>query len=141
MDVTAYDTQGVLQPAQLGAVAQGIWINGFKYSEERIIQVSKPINAPVPNLFDRILSLENFQFAAARSFSGTNPLGQALKFLGTHAATVPRLANLLFVEAADGSNQTVWLKGCGITKVELVDKKGALVIFAYTIVGGAWSLT
>lgn len=140
MDVTAYDTQGKLQPVQLGAVALGIWTTGFKYSEERAIQVSKPINATAPNLFDRLLSVENFQFAAGRSFSGANPLGQALQFLGTHAANVPRLANLQFLEAADGSNQITWLKGCGITRIELVRKTGALVVFGYTITGGVWSL-
>lgn len=141
MDVIATDTQGVLSPASLGAVAQAIWIDGFKFDETRSIQVSKPINAPAPNLFDRISSVENFQFAAGRSFSGQNPNGLALKFLGTHPAAVPRLANLQFIETADGSGQVVWLKGCGITKVELVRKSGAYVAFGYTVVGGTWSLS
>jgi hypothetical protein len=140
MDVTAYDTQNVLPQVSLGAVAQAIWLNGFKFSEERAIQVSKPINATAPNLFDRLMTVENFQIAAGRSFTGQNPVGQALKFLGTHPAMVPRLANLFFLENADGSNQVVWLKGCGITKVELVKSTGAYVAFGYTVVGGTWSL-
>jgi hypothetical protein len=140
MDVTAYDSQGVLPQVPLGAVAQAIWIDGFKFDETRSIQVSKPINATAPNLFDRITAVENFQFAAGRSFGGQNPNGQALQFLATHPGTVPHLANLQFIETADGSGQVSWLKGCGIMKVELVKKSGAYVAFGYTVTGGTWSL-
>ncbi|HEV2329250.1 MAG TPA: hypothetical protein VGY56_10720 [Verrucomicrobiae bacterium] len=140
MDVTAYDSNGVLPQVPLGAVAQGIWVNGFKFTEDRMIQVTKPIGASAPKLYDRLMTLENFQVAAGRSFTGQNPIGQALQFLATHPKSVPRLANLQFIETADGSGQVAWLKGCGITKIELVEKYGARVAFGYTIVGGVWSL-
>jgi hypothetical protein len=140
MDLTAYDAQGVLPQVSLGAVAQAIWVNGFKYSEDRVIQVVKPINAPAPTLYDRLMTVESFQVVAGRSFNGTNPNGSALRFLFTHPGTVPRLANLLFLETADGSNQVTWLRGCGITKVELVRKEGAYIAFGYTVVGGTLSL-
>jgi hypothetical protein len=141
MDVICNDSQDVLPQVSLGVVAQAIWVNGFKFTEERTIDVRRPINAKSPNLFDRFMTVENFQFAAGRSFTGQNPIGQALKFLATHPAMVPHLANLQFVETADGSGQVAWLKGCGINKVELVRKTGAYVAFAYTVVGGIWSLS
>jgi hypothetical protein len=133
MDVIAYNT--ATQPpkaVQLGAIAQSIWTNGFKRSQERVIQVSKPINAAIPNLFDRIMSLENFQFAAGQSFPD---VGSALINMATWPASVPRLAYISFTQGS----QTTWLGPCAITKVELVDKRSALVVFGYTIVGGAWT--
>jgi len=133
MDVTAYNSQvSPPQAVALGAIAQGIWTNGFKRSQERLIQVSKPINAPQPNLFDRLMEMENFQFAAGQSF-GT--LGDALIAMATWPDQVPHLAHLSFAQG----NQVVWLGNAGVSRVELVRKEGALVVFGYTIVGGAWS--
>lgn len=131
MDVTAYPLAGG-PTVPLGAIAQSIWANGFKRSSQRTVQVSKPINAPAPNLFDRLLVLESFQFAAGQSFADA---GGALIQLATFPATVPTLCNLLFTQ--DG--QTTWLGNCGITEVTLVEKRGALVIFSFTITGGTWS--
>jgi hypothetical protein len=133
MDVVAYN-YGATGQSELGSIADQIWTNGFKFSQERVIQVSKPINAPAPNLFDRLTRLVNFQFAAGRSFSN---LGDALIFFGTHPDTVPALADLQFTQGG----QNIWLRYCGITKVELVEKRGALVIFSYSITGGTWSST
>jgi len=142
MDVTAYDsTAASPQPVKLGSVVDSIWASGFKFSEDRAIQVSKPINAAVPNLFDRITSTESFQFAAGRSFGGPGidgdaAIAAALLFFGTHPAAVPRLAHLQFT----ARSQNIWLRGCGITRVELINKNGALVQFSYTVVAGTWSV-
>ncbi len=133
MDVQAYNSE--LTPPRaisLGAVALGVWASGFRRSQERTIQVSKPINATAPNLFDRLTLLENFQFAAAQSFS---QLGDALANMGTWPGQVPTLAHLSFTQG----NQTVWLGNAGINKIELHEKSGNLVTWAYTIVGGTWS--
>ena len=58
-------------------------------------------------------------------------------FFGTHPDTVPALADLQFTQGG----QNIWLRGCGIPRVELVEKRGALIIFGYTIIGGTWSKT
>ena len=68
MDVTAYPYPTGAK-LELGSIAESIWTGGFKYSQARGIQVSKPINAPAPNLFDRLTRLTDFSFAAGRSFS------------------------------------------------------------------------
>jgi hypothetical protein len=133
VDVTAYNL--ATQPPKavvLGAIAQSIWTDGFKSSQERVIQVSKPINATIPNLYDRLMTMENFQFAAGQSLPD---IGSALINMALWRNSVPRLAYLSFM----AGNQTAWLGPCGITKVELVAKKSALVIFGYTIIGGAWT--
>ena len=67
MDVIAYDS-GTGAQVQLGSIAEQIWTNGFKRTQARTIQVSKPINAAAPNLFDRLTLMETFQFAAGQSF-------------------------------------------------------------------------
>lgn len=141
MDVICNDSQGVLPQIKLGSVAEQIWVKGFKYSSQRKLQVSQPINATKPTVFDRLMVLVNFQFAATQSFSGVNPNGQALKFIGTLDASIPHLANLQFVETADGSGQVAWLKGCGIPKLDLMEKNGATVVIGYTVTGGVWSLS
>ena len=133
MDVIAYNS-GASGQSELGSIADQIWVSGFKFSQERAIQGSKPINAAVPNLFDRLTRTVNFSFAAGRSFSN---LGDALIFFGTHPDTVPALADLQFSQGG----QNIWLRGCGIPRVELVEKRGALIIFGYTIIGGTWSKT
>lgn len=133
MDVAAYDrTVTPLTKVDLGAIAQQIWVNGFKRSQDRTIQVSKPIRAPIPTLYDRLTKLENFSFAAGRSF---DDVGSALIHFGTWPDQVPTLAHLSFTQG----NQTVWLGNAGIQRVELIEKNGALVIFGYTIINGAWS--
>lgn len=133
MDVAAYNS--ATSPAKevtLGAIADQIWTNGFKRTQERTIQVSKPLNAAAPNLFDRLMRMENFQFAAGQSFEN---VGDALICMGTLPDTVPALAHLSFTQG----NSTVWLGNCGIQRVELLTKSAALVIFGYTIIGGTWS--
>jgi len=104
-------------------------------SEARAVQVSKPINAPAPNLFDRLMRVQDFSFAAGRSFTGSLAVANALEFLGTHPATVPAVATIQF----KSQGGEIWLCYCGITKIELVDKKSALVVFGYTVTGGTWS--
>ena len=140
MDVYAYPWNASNLPyVELGSIADSIWVNGFKFSEERNIQVSRPMNAPYPNLFDRVTSVESFQFAAGRSFtsqanSGVTAAGSALQFLGSHPASVPRKADLQF----KSQGAEIWLCYCAIMKVELVRKESALVVFGYTITGGSW---
>jgi len=141
MDVFAF-THGASSKIELGSIADSIWVNGFKFTEERSLQVSKPMNAAAPNIFDRVTVVENFQFAAARSFGGDkNPgslaVAAALEFMGTHPGTVPHVADLQFIQQGG----ELWLRYCGIMKVELIEKKSALVIFGYTIVGGTWAKT
>ena len=133
MDVSAFNA--AVSPNRetvLGAIAQEIWVNGFRRSQKRTIQVSRPINAPAPNLFDRLTVMEDFSFAAGQAFAN---VGAALIYLATFPATVPTLAHLRFAQG----NQYVWLGNCGIEAVELVDKKGALVIFSFKVIGGVWS--
>ena len=134
MDVTAYNT-GAGTKSELGKLADQIWVGGFRFSETRTIQVSRPMNAAAPNLFDRAGRMEDFSFAAGRSFGpGGTAVADALQFLGSHSATVPALADLQFI--AQGGE--IWLNGCGISRLELVQKTGALVVFGYTIIGGTW---
>ena len=133
MDVTAYNSQTTPAKAvALGAIAQAIWTNGFKRSQDRTIQVVRPINSTAPDLYDRLTKMENFQFVAGQSFA---LLGDALINLGTWPDQVPNLAHLSFTQG----NQTVWLGNAGIQKVELNNKMGNLVIWAYTVIGGVWS--
>jgi hypothetical protein len=134
MDVIAY-TYGAGTQIELGGIIGSIWVQGFKMGETRSIQVSKPLNAPAPNLFDRFTRVQDFSFAAGRSFSGTAAVANALEFLGTHPAHVPTLADLQF----KSQGGEIWLCYCGITRVELLEKKSALVVFSYTITGGTWS--
>lgn len=137
MDVTAYNTAtNPSTTVTLGAIAQQIWTNGFKHSQKRTVQVSKPINATAPNLFDRLTKLVNFQFAAGQSF---DQLGDAVINMGTWPDQVPTLCHISFTQG----NQTVWLANAGIDNVELAGKgkDGCLVIWAYTIIGGTWSKT
>lgn len=133
MDVIAYNagTQPV-KSLTLGAIAQQIWTNGFKSSEDRTIQVVNPINALAPTLFDRITKMQDFGFAAGQSFA---QLSDALINMATWPSQVPTLAHLSFSQG----NQTVWLGNAGIKRVQLVAKQSNLVIFGYTIIGGTWS--
>lgn len=133
MEVTAYK-YGTGEQVKLGSIAEQIWSNGFRYSQERTIQVSKPIGAAAPNLFDRLTKTINFSFAAGRSFK---TVGEALIFFGAHPDQVPTLADLQFSQG----NENIWLRYCGIQRVELLEKRGALVVFAYPIIGGTWSKT
>ena len=133
MDVIAY-TYGASAQVELGGIADSIWTNGFRFSQARTLQVSKPINAAAPNIFDRLTRVNDFSFAAGRAF---NNLGDALIFFGTHPDTVPTVADLQFSQGG----QQIWLRYCGIVRVELVTKSGALVVFGYTVTGGTWSLT
>ena len=130
MDVTAYN-YNASEKIDLGKVADSIWTNGFKFSQARTLQVSKPINAAAPNIFDRLTRLTEFEFAAGRSFSTT---GAALLFFGTHPDLVPGVADIQFTQGG----QNIWLRYCGISRVSLVQKSGALVVFSYTITGGTW---
>ncbi len=138
MDVTAYPrgdaAAGPASPILLGNIAEQIWTGGWKFSQERSIQVSRPIGAAIPNLFDRITKTMSCSFAAGRSFP---TLGEALLFFGTHPDQVPTLADLQFSQGGEH----VWLRNCGIQRIELVEKRGALVIFSYPIIGGTWSPT
>ena len=134
MIVTAYTYGTTAAPVLLGDVATEIWTDGFKFTESRKLQVSTPINAPAPNIFDRNNRIIEFGFAAGRSF---NTVGAALAFMTSHAAQVPAIADLQFTQGG----QIAWLQYCGIQKVELVKKGGALVVFSYAITGGTWSLT
>ncbi|HEV2691938.1 MAG TPA: hypothetical protein VG347_03505 [Verrucomicrobiae bacterium] len=134
MDVTAY-TYGTGAKIELGAIAEQIWVNGFKYSQDRAIQPSKPINAIAPNLYDRLGRMTDFSFAAGRSFGGSTAVADALAFMTSHADKVPAIADIQFVTQGGEA----WLNYCGIKRIELVDKKGALVVFGYPIIGGTWS--
>ena len=131
MDVTAYNSVNN-KSLSLGAIADGVWTSGFKRSQMRSIQVSNPIGATTPNVFDRITKLENFSFAAGQSLTD---LGSAVQFMATWPDQVPNLAHLSFSQGGS----IVWLGWCGIEKVELIEKQALLVVFGYTIVGGAWS--
>ena len=133
MDVTAYSVFGPpFAQVKLGAIAESIWTDGFKRSQERTIQVSRPINSEIPNLFDRSTMMEDFQFAASQSFAD---IGTAVIQMGTWPDQVPTLAHVSFTQG----NQTVWLGNCGIKKVDLVQKKGVLLTFGYSVIAGAWS--
>jgi hypothetical protein len=136
MDVTAYDTVSNA-PILLGAIAEQIWVNGFRSGSERELQPFKPFRGSSVVVFDRVTVGEDFSFAAGRTFPQPNAVGKALIFLATHRAAVPHLAHLLF--SADSSS--VWLVACGIRRIELMQKTSALVVFGYHLQGGAWSLT
>ena len=133
MDVVAYDRNSS-DRVELGGIAESIWVGGFRLSQTRSLQISKPIGAAAPNIFDRLMRLTDFSFAAGRSFPN---VGDALIFMGLHPDTVPAVADLQFT----AGGQQIWLRYCGIGRVELVDKKSALVVFGYPITGGTWSKT
>jgi hypothetical protein len=133
MDVIAY-SYGASDRVELGGIADSIWTNGFRFSQARTLQVSKPINAAAPNIFDRLTRVNDFSFAAGRSFK---TVGEALLFFGAHPDAVPTVADLQFAQGG----QQIWLRYCGIARVELVTKSGALVVFGYTVTGGTWSTT
>ena len=133
MDVVAYKYGGGGQ-VELGGIADSIWTSGFRFSQARSLQVVKLINAPAPSIFDRITRTTDFSFAAGRSFSN---IGDALLFFGSHPDTVPSLADLQFSQGGEN----IWLRYCGIPRVELVTKSGALIVFGYTVTGGTWSKT
>ena len=134
MDIIAYKT-GDGTPIELGSVADSIWVASFKMSEDRTIQISKPMNAPAPNLFDRLTKTQNFSFVAGRSFTGSDAVAKALRFVGTHPAGVPTLADIQF----KSQGGEIWLLACGIPKIELQGKNAAFVAFNYTIIGGTWA--
>jgi len=133
MDVIAYK-YGAGDQVELGGIADSIWTSGFRFSQARTLQVSRPINAPAPNIFDRLTRTNEFSFAAGRSFK---TVGEALLFLGTHPDSVPAVADIQFSQ----DKQQIWLRYCGIARVELVTKSGALIVFGYTVTGGTWSKT
>lgn len=136
MDVTAYDLVS-RKPLLLGAVAEQIWVKGFQSSSERGLQIVRAFRAPVPDIYDRVTTTEDFSFAAGRSFGAdADAVGHALEFLATHPKSVPRKANLRFVSGGSG----IWLLNCGITNVRLVEKNGAYIAFSYHVAGGTWAL-
>ena len=138
MEIIAYDsTIDNPPPIVLGSPIQEFWVNGFRSGQKRTIQMSRPINAARPNLFDRITSEDSDGFAAQRTFTGEDALQQAVLFYRTHKTKVPRLAHVEFREG----DQSVWQRNCAITDVNLVKLNGATVGFSYNIVGGEASLT
>ena len=134
MDVTAYK-YGAGSKIELGKISDSIWTNGFKYSQDRAIQISRPINAPAPNVFDRLTRTVSFSFAAGRAFAGATAIADALVFMGTHPDAVPNVADLQFMTQGG----EIWLNYCGIQKIDLLQKSGALVVFGYDITGGTWA--
>lgn len=138
MIITAFDsTIANPPPVVLGSPIAEIWVNGFRGGQKRTIQVSRPIDAPAPNLFDRKTKMESFAFAAQRTFTGATAMQDALVFQRTHPNAVPVLAHLQFTE--DG--QAAWLRNCGIEDIQLVKVNGVTVGFSYAIIGGSESLT
>lgn len=135
MDVTAYNS-GSVKAVPLGSVAEGLLVSGFSAYEERNLAAIRLLQGTYDKVVDYIGTSQSFSFVAARSFDGDNSVGDALLFLGTHRATVPRYADLRFVQQAS----TIWLLKCGIRRVELVQKNGAEVVWRYDVVGGYWSL-
>lgn len=138
MIITAYDsTLASPPPVILGSPIVEIWTNGFRGSQERELQVVKPMRAPAPTIYDRLTRTEDFGFAAERIFTGATAVAEALKFFRFHPAAVPALAHLKFEEG----EQIAWLRDCGIKSITLVRKTGVRVGFSYTIIGGTAALT
>ena len=136
-EVIAYET-GETNGVLLGSVAEQIYVNGYKSSEERNLAAVRLLGGTYDLVQDYDGTTQSFGFAAGRSFgSGGGAVGDALVFLGTHRDEVPRLADIKFTQ----DNSTVWLLKCGIKAITLVAKNGAEVIFSYDIIGGYWSVT
>jgi hypothetical protein len=131
MDVTAY-TYGGAGKVELGGIVDSIWTNGFKSSEKRVIQFARYFRAPAEIPLDRVTRLQNFSFAAGRSFA---LVADALNFLQTHPPTVPAVADIQFAQQGGEA----WLLRTGIEDVDLIRKDGALIIFGYAIKGGVWA--
>lgn len=129
MDVEAYDINDDFEQIELGSVDDGLWVDKLKRSQARKIQASPPINASYPNFFDREQTDDTLSFAASQSFDS---VGAANINWLTWPGTVPRLAHISFNQ--DG--QIVWVPNCAIMRVELVEKKGALVIWNYSFQAG-----
>ena len=139
MDVTAYDLSVTPPtPSILGSVVAGIWVKTIQQStEERSLEAVPCYESPTPAIVDNIATIQGFTFQAARSFgSSTTPLGDCLQFIATHRASVPRVATIQF----NSGGKKSWLVGCGIKSVNVVEKTGALIIFSYGTIGGAWTI-
>lgn len=113
----------------LGKIAEDIWVNGFRYDHERVMDFPLFVRGTRPGVVDLGNRVISFSFAAGRSLS---TIFAALQFMWTHAPSVPPAADLQFI----AENKDYWLIDCGISKVSLVEKRGCLVIFGYDITGG-----
>ena len=129
MDVIAYDINDNNEAIELGSVADGLFVDKLKRRQVRKIQISPPINASHPNFFDREQTDDSFSFVATQSF---DELGDAAINWLSWPDTVPRLANISFTQGGE----ILWIPNAAIQTVELVDKKGCLVSWSYTIAGG-----
>jgi hypothetical protein len=132
MDVLAYPATG--QPTVLGSIAEHIWTNGFRYDAERAMDFPLYVRGTRPGVIDLENRIITFSFAAGRAFTNAY---DALFFMTTHAGLVPAKGDLEFVVEA----KSRWLIDCGISRVSLVEKRGALVVFGYDITGGYWNAT
>jgi hypothetical protein len=129
MDVEAYDINNGFEQIELGSVEDALWVDKLKREQERSIQESKPINGEYPNYFDRVQTDDVFGFAATKSF---DTVGECLLNWLLWPNQVPRIAHMSFTQ--DG--EIVWVPNCKIGRVTLVEKKGALIIWAYTLKAG-----
>ncbi len=131
MDVIATPTGGG-QAVPLGSIAEGIWVKGFRSNASRSLEAMLFASALSPVVFDHVGTNRQFSFAAGRSFDDA---GKALLHLATHPDQVPRRCTLKFTQF----QKSVWLTGCGIARIDLVDKSGAYIAFGYDIIGGQWT--
>lgn len=135
-EVIAYET-GKRDGVLLGSIAEQIYVNGFKSSEERNLVAVRLLGGTYDRVQDYYGTTQGFSFAAGRSFgSGSGAVGEALLFLGNHRTKVPRLADIKFTQ----NDATVWLLKCGIKSIPLVAKNGSEVVFSYEIIGGYWDV-
>jgi hypothetical protein len=129
MDVIAYDINNNYEAVELGSVAGGLFVDKLKRRQKRDLQIVKPINAVYPAIVDRIQTEDTFGFIATQSFSA---LGDAAINWLQWPDDVPRLAHLSFTQGGE----ILWIPGAGIDTVEQAEKKGCLVSWSYTVIGG-----
>lgn len=136
MDVTAYET-GTNSGVLLGSIAEQYYAYGWKSDEERNLVAVRLLGGTYDRVQDYDGKSQSFSFAAGRSFGGgSGAVGQAWLFLGTHRDSVPRLADIKFVQ----DEAETWILKCGIKRIQLLAKNGAEVVFEYEIIGGYWAV-
>jgi hypothetical protein len=133
--VTMFSSVANQAPAALGDIADPrahSVLQGITREQERTLQVFIPTRAAQPVIFDRDTRINRFAVQVQKLHA---TLGAALLYIGTHPDTVPATGNAKFEQ----DTSSVWLIGCGIDSVRLVQRIGVTTVFEYSFVGGYWS--
>jgi hypothetical protein len=130
-----YSSVANTQPVSLGDVLnprEFSVLQGIQREEERTLQVFAATQADYPQVFDRQTRISRFGVQVQKLH---DTLASSLLYVGQHPGLVPAVGNARFEQ--DGAS--VWLIGCGIDRISLVQRVGVTTVFSYSFVGGYWS--